>query len=60
MNIRDEQNAELDVDDKHAAYLDAEFELDRAELQLLRITGELQEWALPIAVTYGSLRACIC
>jgi outer membrane protein TolC len=48
VNMRDEQNAELDVDDKYAAYLDAEFELDRAELQLLRITGELQDWALPM------------
>ena len=48
LNMRDEQNAELDVDDKHAAYLDAEFELDRAELQLLRLTGELQDWALPM------------
>ncbi|MGC2110768.1 MAG: TolC family protein [Candidatus Korobacteraceae bacterium] len=46
-NTRDEQNAELDVDDKHAAYLDAEFELSRAQLQLLRLTGELANWALP-------------
>lgn len=46
-NTRDEQNAELDTDDKHAAYLDAEFELSRAELQLLRLTGELEKWAIP-------------
>lgn len=46
-NIRDEQNAELDSDDKHAAYLDAEFELSRAELQLLRLTGQLENWAIP-------------
>jgi outer membrane protein TolC len=46
-NTRDEQNAELDTDDKHAAYLDAEFELSRAELQLLRLTGELENWAIP-------------
>jgi outer membrane protein TolC len=46
-NIREEQNAELDADDKHAAYLDAEFELSRAELQLLRLTGELEKWAVP-------------
>lgn len=45
-NIRDEQNAELDSDDKHAAYLDAEFELSRAELQLLRLTGQLENWAM--------------
>ena len=46
-NTRDQQNAELDSDDKHAAYLDAEFELQRAELQLLRLTGELEKWAIP-------------
>lgn len=46
-NTRDEQNAEIDTHDKHAAYLDAEFELSRAELQLLRLTGELENWAIP-------------
>jgi outer membrane protein TolC len=46
-NLRDQQNAELDANDKHAAYVDAEFELARAELQLLRITGELENWAIP-------------
>ncbi|MFZ0313240.1 MAG: TolC family protein [Candidatus Korobacteraceae bacterium] len=45
-NVRDEQNAELDSDDRHAAYLDAEFELSRAQLQLLRLTGELENWAI--------------
>ncbi len=46
-NVRDQQNAQLDVEDKHAAYLDAEFELAKAELQLLRLTGELENWAIP-------------
>lgn len=46
-NTRDQANARLDVNDKHAAYLDAEFELCRAELQLLRLTGELENWAIP-------------
>ena len=46
-NVHDQQNAELDADDKHAAYFDAEFELSRAELQLLRLTGELENWAIP-------------
>jgi len=45
-NTREVQSAQLDADDKHAAYLDAEFELSRAELQLLRMTGELEDWAL--------------
>jgi len=46
-NLRDQENARLDVDDKHAAYLDSEFELCRTELQLLRLTGELENWAIP-------------
>ncbi len=46
VNTRDVQNAQLDTDNKQAAYLDAEFELSRAELQLLRMTGELEDWAL--------------
>lgn len=46
-NSRDQANARLDVDNKHAAYLDAEFELCRAELQLLKTTGELENWAIP-------------
>ena len=46
-NLRDQQNAELDADDKLAAYLDTEYDLARAELQLLRITGELENWAIP-------------
>jgi len=46
-NTRDQENARLDVDNKHATYLDAEFGLSRAELQLLRLTGELENWAIP-------------
>ena len=43
-NSRDEQMAQLDVDDKYAAYLDAEFELTRAgapTAPAYRRTGEL-------------------
>jgi outer membrane protein TolC len=46
-NPRDQHLAQLEVSDKYAAYLDAEFELTRAELQLLRLTGELENWAVP-------------
>ena len=46
-NTREQQNAQLDVQDKYAAYLDAEFALSSAELQILRLTGELQNWAIP-------------
>src|SRR5271165_444983 len=46
-NTRDVQMAELEVNDKYAAYLDADFEMTRTELQLLRLTGELENWAVP-------------
>lgn len=46
-NSRDQQNAELATEDKYAVYVDSEFELRRAQLQLLRITGELENWAIP-------------
>jgi outer membrane protein TolC len=46
-NTRDQQNARLDTEDKHAAYFDAQLELSRAELELLRLTGELEKWAIP-------------
>ena len=46
-NSRDVQIAQLEFNDKYAAYLDAEFELTRAGLQLLRLTGELENWAIP-------------
>ena len=45
-NSRDVQNAQLDVDDKYAAYLDTEFELSRAAFQLLLMTGDLESWAM--------------
>jgi len=46
-NTRDLQLAQLDVNDKYAAYLDSEFEVTRTSLQLLRLTGELENWAVP-------------
>ena len=46
-STRDAEIAQLEVNDKYAAYLDTEFELTRAELQLLRLTGELENWAIP-------------
>jgi outer membrane protein TolC len=45
--IRDQENARLETSEKRAALLDAQFELDRARLQLLRTTGGLEAWALP-------------
>jgi outer membrane protein TolC len=46
-NTRDQQNARLDAEDRHAAYFDAELELSRAQLELLRLTGQLEKWAIP-------------
>lgn len=45
--IRDQENARLLEQQRYAAYMDASFELDKAQLQLLRSTGELEKWALP-------------
>lgn len=43
---RDEEQARLDANAKYAAFLDASFELARGQLQMLRMTGQIQEWAL--------------
>lgn len=40
-------NAELEAQEKYSSYLDSSFEYDKARLQLLRQTGELESWALP-------------
>ena len=43
---RDEENARLDANSKYAAYLDANYQLSVAELQMVRMMGNIQEWAL--------------
>ncbi len=45
--INEQEAARIDVTDKYAQLLDAEFQVDRARLQLLHATGELEKWALP-------------
>jgi outer membrane protein TolC len=40
------QNAQLQADLRAADLMDAQFELQRAQLQLLRATGGLEKWAL--------------
>lgn len=42
----DEQNARAAEAAKYSAYLDAAYNLDQAELQLLRQTGDIEKWAL--------------
>jgi outer membrane protein TolC len=44
--LRDEANARLAEGQKYAAYLDASYLLEQAQMQLLRSTGELEKWAL--------------
>jgi outer membrane protein TolC len=43
-SLRDQENARLAVNDKYSAFLDASLELDKARLQLLKATGELESW----------------
>jgi len=45
-NARDEELARADVANRQVALLQSQFEYIRAQLQLLRQTGELQAWAL--------------
>jgi outer membrane protein TolC len=44
--LKEAQNAMLDADERSSALLDADFEMQRAQLQLLRATGNLEAWAL--------------
>lgn len=43
---RDEEQARLDANAKYAAYLDSSYELVRGQLQMMRMMGNIQEWAL--------------
>lgn len=44
--VRDQERSRLLENDKYLTLLDATFLLDQAQMQLLRTTGKLQEWAL--------------
>lgn len=44
--LRDQQQTQLDENDKYSALLDATYELEKAQMQLLKQTGELEQWAL--------------
>jgi len=43
---KDLETARIAVADKYSAVLDASFELDRAQMQLMRQTGDIESWAL--------------
>ena len=42
---RDVSNARLDASDRYTNYLDAQLELEKAQLQLMRMTGEIFDWS---------------
>jgi outer membrane protein TolC len=43
--VRDSENAHLAERQKYVAYMDANFELEKALMQLLLSTGEIENWA---------------
>ncbi len=44
--LKEAESAVLEAEERSAALLDADFELQRSQLQLLRATGALEAWAL--------------
>ena len=44
-SLRDQENARASEHAAYSAFLDATYQLQRAQLQLLRLTGDLQPWA---------------
>ena len=44
--LRDQEQAQLDANDKYSALLDTTYELEKAQMQLLKQTGQLEQWAL--------------
>jgi outer membrane protein TolC len=45
-SIKDEVNARVTEHEHYTAYLNSSFELDRAQIQLMRQIGQLETWAL--------------
>jgi outer membrane protein TolC len=48
-SIKEEENARVAEHERYTAYLNSSFELDRAQIQLMRQTGGLEHWALGTA-----------
>jgi outer membrane protein TolC len=44
--LKDEENAHVAEHERYTAYLNSSFELDRAQIQLMRQIGQLETWAL--------------
>jgi outer membrane protein len=45
-SIKDEENARVVEHERYTAYLNSNFELDRAQIQLMRQVGRLESWAI--------------
>jgi len=45
-SLKDEENARVSEHERYTAYLSASFDLDKAQVQLLRQIGNLETWAL--------------
>lgn len=45
-SLKDAQNAQVVEHERYTAFLSSSFDLDKAQIQLLRQTGELEQWAL--------------
>jgi len=45
-SLKDEENARVAEHERYTAYLNSSFELDRAQIQLMRQIGQLETWAL--------------
>lgn len=44
--LKDEQSARITEHERYAAYINSSFDLDKAQIQLLRQIGQLESWAL--------------
>lgn len=44
--LREEQEMRAQENERYKAFLDASFELEKVQLQLLRATGDLEKWAM--------------
>lgn len=45
-SLKDAQNAQVVEHERYTAFLSSSFDLDKAQIQLLRQIGELEQWAL--------------
>jgi outer membrane protein TolC len=44
-SVKEEENARVAEHERYTAFLNSNFELDRAQIQLMRQTGQLEAWA---------------